>query len=104
MLPSEFMTKISSSPARSVANAILVPSGDQSGPKSKAERLVRFVCSVPSACMTKTSGWEPRRPNVTNLVKAIRVSSGDHAGPPSSAGSFEMFVCPLPSAFMRKTS
>ena len=48
------MTKISSFPEER-KKAIFVPSGDQDGLKSFAALLVRFVCPLPSAFMTKIS-------------------------------------------------
>jgi hypothetical protein len=50
--PSLFMMKMSSAPNRSLLNASLVPSGDQTGDRSCAGLCVMFLCSVPSGFMT----------------------------------------------------
>jgi hypothetical protein len=62
---------------RQVANAIFVPSGDQAGDQfeSSSGVLVRLVCVLPSAFMTKISELVP-----VFRVKAIFVPSGDQAG------------------------
>jgi hypothetical protein len=67
------MTKTSQEPVWYEPKAILPPSGDQSGPTSDAEVLVRFFWSLPSAFMTKMS------PLPTSRVKAILATTGDPA-------------------------
>ena len=71
------MTKMSPLPSRSLAKAILVPSGDQAGSKSRAGLLVRFVSPLPSAFTLKTSG--AMRTNGA-LANATRAASGDQVG------------------------
>ena len=54
-LPLALIAKISKFPLRSLANAILLPSGDQAGPTSADEPIVRFAWPLPSAFIVKTS-------------------------------------------------
>src|SRR5215207_5539193 len=69
--PSRFMTTISSTPVKEAANAMRVPSGDQSGPE--AMPLGRFTGSDPSESTAAIARPGP-------LAKAILLPSGDQAG------------------------
>src|SRR5829696_8531121 len=87
------------------ANAILVPSGDQTGSISLASELVRLVASsgVGSASITQmslkgdTSSW--------SLLKAMLVPSEDQAGWPSlESGVLVRLVWLVPSASITQMS
>jgi hypothetical protein len=81
---------------RVLENAIVVPSGDHTGPPSVMllAAVVSWVASVPSASITQIDlqvwAHDPARTN------AILVPSGDHEGSPSNT-PFEVSCCsPVP--------
>ena len=87
-------------PSRFVANAILVPSGDQVGWASDREPDVSCVTPVPFAFITKM--WLiPASRLETNT---ILLPSGDHAGSPSRVVSLVSCTTFAPSASMTKMS
>src|SRR5262245_65636486 len=76
-LPSTFINASTFPPPnRSVENAILVPSGDQTGDQSAPGSLVSRTRAVPSRLMTQTSRWW----GASARAKAIRAAWGVGAG------------------------
>ena len=63
---------------------------------SSCRLLVRLLCPLPFASMTKIS-WLPSRLD----MKAMRNPSGDQVGQESSPLLLVKQVCPLPSVFIR---